>query len=273
MSLRLLATLCGLIIVCFGCTKSSQSTSQTNDSQSAGSAEAQTSRDSSTPAAIAGATASSAALAVGFTDINGYDGAQKIKDVAALGILDSTSGAFRPNDSITRAEFARWLVKAQNKIPEPGYQLRLAQSGPATFSDVPVSNPDFPYIQGLANAGYVIGVDGSHFSPARPLTREQMIYLKAQVDERADIKTTGGAVTTIQETYSDFSKIGNKYIGAIYEDRSAGTTQTFNRVYQNTKTFGPQLPVTRGEAAIAVSEMKGEWPVTAAQALKRTPSP
>src|SRR5579872_2053700 len=141
MRLQLFATLCAVSILCFGCTKSSDSTTYTEQSAAPGaSAEAPASVETSSPATVSQASAGPSALAVSFTDIAGYDGEQDIKDVAALGILDSTSGAFRPNDPVTRADFARWLVKAQNTIPEAGYQIRLAQSGPATFVDVPVSH-------------------------------------------------------------------------------------------------------------------------------------
>ena len=215
-----------------------------------------------------------ATTSVAFTDISGYDGAQAITDLATLGVLDSTSGTFKPNDPITRADFVRWLVKAQNAIiKEPEYHIHLAQGTKATFVDVPSTNPDFGSIQGLANAGYVIGVDPTHFAPDKSLTREQMIFIKACVDERSDIKTTGGAVDVVRGKYSDYSKIVPMYVGAIYEDESAMTTGTFARVYGSTKTFDPQQPVTRGEAAVALSAMRGEWPRTAADALGRTPAP
>lgn len=228
---------------------------------------------STSPTAAAAATATTAAAA--FTDISGYDGAQAIDDLAALGVLDATSGAFKPNDPITRAEFVRWLVKAQNAIiPDSQYHIHLAQPGTkATFVDVSSAYPDFGYIQGLANSGYVIGVDLTHFAPDKPITREQMIFIKACVDERSDIKTTSGAIDDVRAKYSDYPKIVPKYVGAIYEDMSAETTRTFSRVYGSTKQFEPQQPVTRGEAAVALSVMRGEWNRSAAEALGRTAPP
>lgn len=207
-----------------------------------------------------------------FTDLGSYDGAQRIEDLAALGVFDRNSGAFRPNDAITRADFVRWLVKAHNAIiKDPAARIRLAQGTTATFADVTPGNADFPYIQGLTNAGYVIGVDPTHFAPAKRLTREQMIFVKASMDEGHTIVTDGHGASELR--FSDKRRIGYKYLGAVYEDSTAGTTQNFQRVYGQSSLFNPQAEVTRGEAAIALSVMKSEWPVSASSVLGRTPYP
>jgi len=162
-------------------------------------------------------------------------------------------------------------------LPEEAPFLSLAsvssaESKNAAFADVPASNPNFKYIQGLANSGFVIGIDGTHFAPQKPLTREQMIYIKACADERQDIKTNGQALSVL-DSFSDGSKINKRFLGAVYEDQSASTTGTFHRVYGTTKLFQPQQAVTRTEAAEALSVMKGEWARSAAEVLGRSPSP
>lgn len=200
---------------------------------------------SPSPGAQSVAATGSPATVAAFTDINGYDGAQQINDLAALGVFDQTSGAFKPNDPITRRDFVRWLVKANNAIvKDPSYHVRLAQGNTATFVDVPAGDPDFKYIQGLADSGYVIGVDKSHFAPNKKLTREQMIYVKASLDEHHTI-TTSPDKGQRPTSYTDMSKA----------------------------LFKPQDPVTRGDAALALSVMKGEWPISAAATLGRTPYP
>src|SRR5579864_2326301 len=138
---------------------------------------------SSPPPATPAAPAPAAAAA--FTDIGGIFAEQTIKDMASLGVFDSTGGEFKPNAPITRAEFVRWLVKANNAYYKdtPDQQIRAAESGTPTFVDMPATNPDFKYIQGMANAGYVIGTDATHFPPDRPITREEMIAIKASRDE------------------------------------------------------------------------------------------
>ena len=228
-------------------------------------------RGSSSPSPSPAASAA-VAPAASFTDMSTYDGAQQINDLANLGVFDRNSGAFQPNKPISRAEFVRWLVKAHNAIiKEPALRIRLAQTATATFTDVPPGNPNFPFIQGLTNSGYVVGVDTTHFAPDKFLTREQLIFVKASLDEGHTISANGHQARELQ--YSDATRIGNKYLGAVYEDSTAATTQNFRRVYGTTTLFSPQTPVTRGEAAVALSDMKAEWPVSAAAALGRTPYP
>src|SRR5581483_1490869 len=198
------------------------------------------------------ATTAVATQTVSFTDVNGDFGQQAIQDEASLGILDSTGGAFKPNAPVTRAQFVRWLVKASNVYfkETPSKQIRLAKTGPAQFTDMPVSNPDFPYIQGLANAGYVIGIDKTHFAPNRPLTREELVAIKVPVDEGQNITPYPGIEGFIH--FSDTKKINPRYMTAIHEDESARATHNIARVWGSLRAFSPQKPVTRSEAAIAL---------------------
>lgn len=208
-------------------------------------------------------------LKVAYTDIHGTDAEQAIKDLGALGVFDSTSGAFRSNDPITRGEFVRWAVRANNAIfSEREYRIRLPQTATATFADVPATDRNFKYIQALADAGYAVGTDATHFGPDEALTREQMIAIKASMDERTYVQTNGQAMAVIG-TFSDGASIDRRFLGAVYEDSSAATTRTFNRVYGSSAVFQPRKVVTRGEAALALSVMRGEWPRSAADVLKQ----
>jgi len=217
-------------------------------------------------------TPSVAIKQVSFTDIGGDFGQQAITDEAALGILDSTTGAFKPNAPISRAQFVRWLVKANNVYfkDTPGKQIRLAKTGPAQFVDVPVNNPDFAYIQGLANAGYVIGTDKTHFAPHRILTREELVAIKAPVDEGGDIKMDTGMAEFDLQKYSDVKKINKHYVAAVAEDGTVRTTQNISRIWGALRALSPQKPITRSEAAIAIWESNGG---SAAVAMGRTAPP
>ncbi len=79
-----------------------------------------------------------------------------LADLIELGIL--TSADNNKNKTVARREYARWLVTAYNRIhsTKPTQQIRLATANakPA-FQDVPTNHPDFPSIQGLAEAGLI----------------------------------------------------------------------------------------------------------------------
>jgi hypothetical protein len=209
-------------------------------------------------------------VAVAFTDINGLFAQQAITDEASLGILDSTSGTFQPTAPIARADFARWLVKADNAYfsSDPQHQIRVAEDTTATFVDVPPSNPNFKYIQGLANAGFVIGKDKTHFAPAKPITREEMIAIKAQVDEGGPIQTDPSLIQFI--SYNDKATINPQFYGAVHEDSSVRTTNNIARIWGSIKVLHPRRPLTRGEAAVAIAQVGSG---SAAVALGRTPPP
>jgi hypothetical protein len=219
-------------------------------------------------------TLTPASTQVSFTDINGDPGQQAVTDLAALGVLDSTGGTFRPNDPIMRVDFVRWLVKADNVYfkNDPAHQIRLSHGTTSTFLDVRANNPDYPYVQGLANAGYAIGIDSVHFAPDQPLTREQMIGIKAAVDEGGAIGSGDANVLTswLMGQFSDAASIDDEYANAIHKDYSARTTNNIERVWGTIKTFRPAQAVTRSEAAIALSEIGTG---SAAVALGRTAAP
>ena len=274
------------------CSKSSQSSTAPASPESGASAEATAAAPatggspgmaaSSSPGATAAATAAaSAAVAaplasgatpqVSFTDIQGIFAEQQIKDLAQLGVFDVTSGAFTPDGTIKRSEFARWLVKANNALyaDTPAKQIRPAEGTEQAFVDVPPSHPDYKYVQALANAGFVVGVDEKHFAPDQDLTREEMIAIKVPVDLGGDpYKNTGLADVRAAFPFSDVDKISRRYYDAIYGDNFDGS-KNITRVFGQVRTFQPQRAVTRSDAAQCISTIGNYTPRSATEALAR----
>jgi hypothetical protein len=264
------------LVLAAGCSKPSQTEGTSASSEapataaaSAVASESAAAQPSATATAAASPSASTATVA--FADVNGIFAQQAIVDEASLGVLDSTSGNFNPNAPITRATFARWLVKASDAYfkDDPSHQIRPADdTTTTTFVDVPPSNADFKYIQGLANAGFVIGKDATHFAPDKPITREEMIAIKVQVDEGGTIQSDPSLVQFL--SYSDKNLINVKFLGAVHEDGSVRTTHNIARIWGTIKVLQPRKAVTRAEAAVAISQVGSG---SAAVALGRTPPP
>jgi S-layer homology domain len=242
-----------------------------------------------TPAATASAPASpTAPTAIGFDDIQGVFGEKEITQLAQLGVFESASGKFNPQQTITRAEFVRLLVRANNAIwfDQSDKMVRPAEGGTATFPDVPTSHPDFRYIQGMINAGFAVGFDEKAFKPNEPLTREQMIAIKIGVDkgglEEVVLNPAGKRFSTLTidgnalksntlaakvPDWTDRNQISKQFIPAFnsqaYVYYGGGSDpwmaeakdpfQNVNRAFGAIKALRPQLPVTRAEAAAAVS--------------------
>jgi len=252
------------------CSKSGESTASPAPSEAA--SEALTT--SAAPAASAPAASATPGVNVAFTDIAGIEGEQAIKDEATLGVFDASTAKFDPTGTISRGEFVEWLVKANNLYfaSAPEHRIRPAESGSPSFVDVAAANPYFKYVQGMHDAGFVIGIDDKHFAPDRPLTREEMIAIKEPVDR-------GGAVPDQPDSsylgdVTDRSQINRHYWGAIYEDHTAYSSHNLGRVYGTFKTMHPQQAVTRAEAAVCLSVISGHaGDGSAAVALGRSPAP
>jgi len=76
--------------------------------------------------------------------------------VTAPGVAPG-AGKFGPNDEVTRAEMAYWIVKSQ--MDEQAITDYLAASGGniVTFVDVPSGHPAYRYIEVMARRGYTAG--------------------------------------------------------------------------------------------------------------------
>ncbi len=226
-------------------------------------------------------TASPAAL----SDIAGVNGEKEVTELAQLGVVDPTSGTFDPGAPIKRRDFIRWLVRANNALwsDTPTKLVKLADKTEASyFSDVSTSDPDFPYVQGMQDAGYAVGFPDKTFRPDQPLTREQMFAIKNVFDRGSvDSGLTSKidyARNTVMPPWKDRQAISKTYVAAIATGSNGGS-DSFGRVYGASSLFHPQMEVTRAQAAVLVSVegdhvFYGGAQRTAAQALAAsTPMP
>lgn len=226
------------------------------------------SNSSSTPADPANGSssspASSTAAAQTFSDISQAPEEVRtyIQDLAQLGTLTANSGeaangSFRPNATITRRDYVRWLVAANNAIyaNRPTQKIRLGDNtDQPVFQDVPPNDPDFASIQGLAEAGIIpspLSGDPTAvtFRPNAPLTRETLIFWKAPMDIRQTLPNA--TVQAIQQSwgFQDANKIAPKSLRAVLADYQNGDLSNIRRAFGYTTLFQPQKVVTRAEAA------------------------
>lgn len=104
---------------------------------------------------------------VTFSDVSGNWAEAYIYQAADLGLVEGYLGKYRPNDTMTRAEFVTILWRAQGS-PAP--------TGKATFTDL---TQDW-YKEAVAWAEenkVVDGVGNGKFAPTAPVTREQLVTI------------------------------------------------------------------------------------------------
>jgi hypothetical protein len=197
---------------------------------------------------------------VAFEDIKGVFGEKEITQLGQLGVFDTTTGNFNPQQPISRAEFARWLVRANNAIwfEQPDKMIREAEGGQATFADVPITHSDFRYIQGLANTGFIAGFDEKTYRPDESLTREQLIAIKVGVDMGGiptDLPTDLSRAPSSFPDWTDKVQISKEFINSLMAEYESSNREIRNveRTFGALKIFKPQTPVTRAEAAVCIS--------------------
>ena len=206
---------------------------------------------------------------IAFTDLNKAPTQlrQYVQDLAALGVVadnsqskSANSAVFEPNKIISRREYVRWLVNANNQIytNSPGKQIRLAsRDTEPVFQDVAKTDPDFPAIQGLADAGLIpsrLSGDSTAvlFRPNAPLTRENLILWKVPLDTREVLPSA--SIDAVKQTwgFQDAAKIEPKALKAVLADFQNSDQSNIRRVFGYTALFQPKKPVTRAEAAAAI---------------------
>ena len=273
------------------------STLATASAESSGMPMATASGEESASPGAGGSTApapSASVYTVAYTDLNGTFGAAQITDLAKLGVFGPPTGTFNPTATITRGDFARWLVNANNAIwaDDPERVIRPSQAATSSYPDVATSHPDFAYIQGLYDAGFSVGFPEKTFKPNANLTHEQMIAIKEAVDRGGLDKYYVSFWSSQVPNWKDKDQINVIFRGPIAEDSgldrsvvAAWNLPTYvignvGRAFGAIAMFRPQDPVTRAQAALVLWKMgphsdhhgPGDAPRSAADALA-PPSP
>ncbi|TVQ52772.1 MAG: S-layer homology domain-containing protein [Spirulina sp. DLM2.Bin59] len=192
--------------------------------------------------------------------------------------LGTIAADLEPDATIPRHTFARWLFETYNRLHQdrPTQQIRPATAVTAPlFSDVPATHPDFPMIQGLAEAGVIpsrlSGENKTLFQPDAPLTRETLIQWKVPLDRRGTLPA--GTLAAVEQTwgFQDLDQIAPQTFAPLLVDYDNGDRANLRRAFGYTKLFQPQRPVTQGEAAAALwfFGFQGEG-MTAAEAIAAT---
>ena len=156
-----------------------------------------------------------------------------IQELASRDIIKGfPDGGFRPNDPVTRAQFAAMLNKAMTKAP-----TRNA----VTFVDVDPNYWAASAIQKAYTTGFMAGYPGNVFEPAQNIPRVQILVSLANGLNY----TANQAPETILQTYADAASIPDYA-------RSSVAAATENRMvvnYPNVQFLNPNQTATRAEVA------------------------
>ncbi len=154
---------------------------------------------------------------------------EAIKELSELGCISGyPDGTFKPENRITRAEFAVVLVKA--------YNINVAAG--KVFDDT-AGHWAGDYIASAYAAGIVSGYDENSFGPDDPITREQMAVL---IVKAAGLPSAAG-----EPQFTDSAAISGWAKGAVATAAENGIINGYPD-----GTFRPQGNATRAEAVTVI---------------------
>jgi len=163
-------------------------------------------------------------------DIYGHWAERQIRDLVSTGVINGyPDGCFRPNQTISRAEFATMIVKV----------LGLSSSGTRTFTDTQGHWGHYT-IAAAYEAGIVSGYDTYRFGPDDPITREQMAVMI--------VKAAGVSDRASQLSFADSRAISLWARSAVAQAAAQGIIMGYPD-----NTFRPANPATRAEAVSIIA--------------------
>ncbi|KAG2533652.1 hypothetical protein PVAP13_9NG023651 [Panicum virgatum] len=184
--------------------------------------------------------------------------------VAALQILKVIEPGARAGDLCTRREYARWLVVASNCLSRNTFSkvypaMYIDNVTELAFDDVTPEDPDFPFIQGLAEAGLIssklsrsdmnlpedLQDDHNLFSPESCLSRQDLVTWKMALDKRQLPEVDRNSLYKASG-YIDIDKIDTAAWPALVADLAAGdqsiTALAFDSSNQTNLSRKDKLP-------------------------------
>ncbi|KAG8075840.1 hypothetical protein GUJ93_ZPchr0006g45989 [Zizania palustris] len=181
------------------------------------------------------------------------------------------------SDFCTRREFTRWFIKLHSKLERKRMHMILSDittsgSVRSAFDDVDADDPDFLYIQSLGESGIVpsklanflgtstsvssSGKGNSNFLPDSYLSRFDLVNWKVLVEHpfatELDLKMLSKSVHIFDlNAWPDVSP-------SILLDLMGGEQSIISKVFGNTRRLQPHKPVTKAQAAIALTSGRME---------------
>lgn len=157
-----------------------------------------------------------------------------IDALAARDIIAGFPGnEYRPNEPVTRAQFAAIINKAFNPP---------AKREAINFRDVPTSFWGFQAIQTASRGGFLSGYPNGTFQPQQQIERVQALVSLAN---GLGLTTTG---TNVLSFYSDANSIPDYARNAI----AAATSRSIVVNFPTVRQLNPRRPATRAEVAAFV---------------------
>lgn len=181
-----------------------------------------------------------ASTAGSFPDIKNQWARLFVESLANEGVITGfPNRTFRPDTSVTRAEFAVIIAKTFTKLKKKRDYI--------SFIDVPTHHWAAKAIQTAYAIGFVNGFANNRFFPDNRISRlEVLMTLVKGLDIASKVKSE--ELATLLEVYQDTDQIPDYAKTQVAIATSAGLVAS----YPNTKLLKPNIPATRADVAVFV---------------------
>lgn len=170
-----------------------------------------------------------------FSDLQNHWAQECIRQLATRNIINGyPDGTFRPNNPVTRAEFAALLRKAFPNLP-------VVRSAIA-FKDIPANHWASAAIQSAYQTGFLSGYPDRTFQPNQPIPRVQALVALVS-GLKYDSSSNPGQV--LNRYFEDAAAIPSYALKAI----ATATERRLVVNYPNVKRLNPNQNATRAEVA------------------------
>jgi hypothetical protein len=193
-----------------------------------------------------------------FTDTVGHWAETYINQISDLGIVSGKSeGTFAPNDSITRAELTKMVVKA--------FGLKVTPVTTTSFMDVSADAWYASYVEAAAKAGWVQGYDALEgtakaFSPNASVNRAEALKILITAAGFSNVDSDFAANYTSHSDYW-YAALPDVPIG-IWFAKFVAFAKDFKIISgYSDNTFGGGNNITRAEVAkilVKILNMEGQ---------------
>jgi hypothetical protein len=179
-------------------------------------------------------TASPSLAQTTFSDVSSnYWASQFIQQLSQRGVIAGfPDGSFRPEEAVTRAQFAAMVNKAFQKAQ---------QRSPINFADVPSNYWASSAIGQAYTIGFLSGYPGNRFEPNQAIPRQQVLVSLAN---GLEYTPSGNTESTLQY-FNDASNIASYARSPI----AAATEKQIVVNYPNVKFLNPTATATRAQVA------------------------
>ena len=183
-----------------------------------------------------------------FSDVDRSAYAGEINALAAYRIVFGDKGAFRPEDTMTRAEVCALLAQA----------LDVYARGEGYFTDVPKDSWYAPSVNAMASLGLISGVGGGRFAPNATMTQEEFIPVLGRLveflnlDARAYLDEHPLAILQPLAQYKSFSPWAIRCVDLLTSSVTDEDGNAVTMYCTDLARIEPKAPILREQAAAAL---------------------